>query len=464
MNIMVPFAMFGWIPLVVILFACMTPRRAVLMAFLLAWLFLPIAAYKIPMIPAYTKITAATLGTLLGVLIFDSTRLMAFRPKWVDLIILLWCVAKIGSSVSNGVGLYDGLSSAEYLILIWGLPWLFGRLYFSDAAGMRELVVGIALGGLMYVPLCLLEAKMSPQLNYWVYGFHAVDWAETKRLGGWRPTVFMQHGLMVGMWMCMSGLIAWWLWRTKGARKIWMLPAGIAAMAILVTALICRSFGAIGLLAIGMGSLWLASKTKRTFPMWCVLLFIPVYMFVRLSGTWSGNGLIELSTMVGSSDRAGSLQVRLHSEDQFIRAGWHQPWFGFRGWYNTTDLQDKNSRTGIPDALWMIEFTAAGLFGVTALTSYLLLPTALAWRKIKPADWKNPDVLTAIGLGMIVTLSMVDNLFNAMLNPMFMLGAGALSGWSKTITARRPSVPGAKTPSLGARTSPVWTTKKNASL
>jgi hypothetical protein len=428
MTPLVPIMMFGWIPVVFLMFWMLPPRRALLAAFILAWLFLPLADFKIPMIPSYTKMTAATLGSLIGLLIFDSRRLFDFRPSWIDLPVAVWCVARFGASMTNGYGAYDGFSQVEYTILTWGLPWLFGRLYFTDAQGMKELAIAFVLGGLIYVPLCLYEARFSPQLARWVYGIQ-IDFAEVKRFGGWRPTVFMQHGLMTGMWMCMTGMMAWWLWSAGKVRTILRMSMFWIMLGIVVTAILCKSFGAIALLIMGTGALWLASKLKRTWPLLLVLAIPPAYITLRISGMWSGENLIYLAGELGSSDRAGSLSSRINSEDQFIQAGWHKPIFGFRGWYNTVGLQSDETKRGIPDALWMIEFTGSGLVGLACLVTYLLLPPFLVWWRFARRDW-GPTQVPVLGLAMIVCLSMVDNLFNAMLNPVFMLTAGALGGWA----------------------------------
>jgi hypothetical protein len=423
LTILVPISMFGWIPMVVLLFWALPPRRAVLAAFLITWLFLPERiGYKIPALPAYTKFTAATLGTLVGILLFDAKRLATFRPQWIDFPIVLWCVAKLGSSISNGHGVYDGLSSLEHFLLTWGLPWLYGRLYFGDAAGIQELAKGLVIGGLIYVPLCLFEIKMSPQINMFTYGLYQHDFDQTKRFGGWRPTVFMQHGLAVGMWMCMSGLTAWWLWLTGSISRIGRIRMSWAAPSILVTAVLCKSFGAIALLVTGMGALWIARKTRRSWTLWVIWAFVPLYMALRLSGVWSGAGLVEWSASIGNAERADSLRSRLYSENQFIHAAWQRPWLGYRGWYNT-DAQD-----AIPDALWMIELTAGGILGLGGVTLYWLWPAARCWRQMSQKDWNNGTVHSMIVLGVVISLSMIDNLFNAMLNPLFMLAAGALGG------------------------------------
>ena len=41
MGFLTPISMFGWIPVVLVLFAILPARRAVIFSFLFAWLFLP---------------------------------------------------------------------------------------------------------------------------------------------------------------------------------------------------------------------------------------------------------------------------------------------------------------------------------------------------------------------------------------------------------------------------------------
>ena len=85
---------------------------------------------------------AAGVGVLGGVLLFDSAHLLTFRPRWFDLPMLLWCFSRCFASLANGLGLYDGLSEALSLTLIWGVPYLIGRLYFGGADGLRAFAVG----------------------------------------------------------------------------------------------------------------------------------------------------------------------------------------------------------------------------------------------------------------------------------------------------------------------------------
>src|SRR5438105_15401416 len=98
MGFLVPLTLFGWIPCVLALFALLPPRRAVITAFLAAWLFLPMAGYKVPGLPGYTKMSATALGVLMGAAIFDTDRLLAFRPRWIDVPRILWRTSPFASS------------------------------------------------------------------------------------------------------------------------------------------------------------------------------------------------------------------------------------------------------------------------------------------------------------------------------------------------------------------------------
>ena len=175
-------ALFGAIPLTLVLFALLPARCAVVTGAIAAWLFLPCTGVDLPGFPDYTKATAATAGILLGTLVFEPARLAAFRLRWFDLPMLLWSLCPFASSLSNGLGPYDGLSAALGQTIAWFLPYLVGRLYLTDVEGLRELALGMIIGGLCLVPLCLFEFKMSPCVSRMVYGVSQVGGGTVRRL------------------------------------------------------------------------------------------------------------------------------------------------------------------------------------------------------------------------------------------------------------------------------------------
>ena len=89
--------------------------------------------------------------------------------------------------------------------MIWGVPYLIGRFYFNDAAGTRDLALGLLLGGILYLPFCLFEIRMSPVLHTTLYGLHPASIYQTpaaRRLAPSRSSSSMAWPW--GMWMCMS--------------------------------------------------------------------------------------------------------------------------------------------------------------------------------------------------------------------------------------------------------------------
>src|SRR5437870_13691485 len=109
MNTTARLTLILWPVALLAIFAIMRPRRAVLFGTIAAWLFLPNGGFKLPGLPDYTKSSATNSGLLLCVLLFDSKRLLNFRPKWYDLPMALWCVGYVVTAVLNDHGLYDGL-------------------------------------------------------------------------------------------------------------------------------------------------------------------------------------------------------------------------------------------------------------------------------------------------------------------------------------------------------------------
>jgi hypothetical protein len=434
-TILVPITLYGWIFVAIGLFALMTPRRAVLAAYLLAWLFLPQAGIPFKGFPDLDKISATGLGALIGVVLFDAGRLLRFRPSWVDLPIVVWCLVSIPSALNNELPagassqLYDGLSGVVKDIFLWGIPYFIGRLYFNDLASLRELAIGLFLGGLIYIPFCAYELKMSPQLHQMVYGFHPSNFLMTIRFGGWRPMVFMQHGLMVGMWMTSASLVGVWLWRTGALKSIFHIPISVLVVMLIVVTVLCKSTGAIVLLGLGLAILFANSTLRSSAVLVVALSLTPLYMFVRAEGLWDGRALIDVAKMI-SDERADSIAGRLENEDMLIEKASTKPWFGWGGWGGWRVYDQKTGEDiTVSDGMWVIARGEKGMVGLVSVTAVVLLPFAILLRRIPARYWSTVAGGPPAALAMLLMLYSIDNLFNAMLNPIYLLAAGGLSGF-----------------------------------
>jgi hypothetical protein len=425
MSFLVPVTLFGWIPFVILLFTLLPPRRAVIWSFLLAWLFLPMAGYGVPGLPDYTKMSATTFGVLIGAALFDTDRLLSWRPRWIDIPMFVWCTSPAVSSYVNGLGIYDGASEIVRQFITWGLPYVIGRIYFNDLEGLRELAIGILIGGLIYVPLCWFEVRFSPQLHKWIYGFRQHSFIQNVRDGGYRPMLFMQHGLMVGMWMGMTTLVALWLWRSKAVEKVYDIPMYVIIPAMFFTVYLCKSKYAVLLLATGMAALFTA-KWLRTKVLLALLLLVPMtYTALRATAIVRGENIIAMAEAVFGEERSRSAAVRINNENQLAERAMEKPMWGWGGWGGAR-VQDEQGRDLITDSLWIITLGKYGFVGLTAITVVLLLPMALVLFDWRVELWHHPLVAPIVVLGMVVALYMFDHLMNGMVNPIFMLAAGAV--------------------------------------
>src|SRR5262245_20058831 len=190
MNGIVGIALVGWLPFSIAVFALLSPRPAALVTMIGGWLFLPVASLSFPGLPDYTKYTAVSLGTLAGLVLFGSRAFVGLRPGWHDLPMLLWWAVPAASSLADGHGGYDAIAATVTPAVQWGIPYLVGRALFRDLDGAAQLARGICIGGVVYAPLCLWEARMSPQLHATVYGFAQHDFDQCIRDHGYRPMVF----------------------------------------------------------------------------------------------------------------------------------------------------------------------------------------------------------------------------------------------------------------------------------
>ena len=422
----VPLLLFGWPVLALLLFLVMRPRRAVLATFILAVLFLPVAGYKVAGLPAYTKITATCLSAFMGVLLFDTRQLLAFRPAWPDLPMAIWCVCPFFSSVTNGLGLHDGFTSVFYQTVTWGIPYVLGRIYLKDLLGMYELALAIFIGGLIYMPLCLLEVRISPQLHTWVYGYHQHSFDQTLRFGGYRPTVFMEHGLMVGLWMSMATLAGFWLWYRKTVRTLFRIPMAWLVAAMAVTTILCKSLGALVLLAVGVGVL-IATRKSSSRGFVIALALAPVfYILLRIPGIWSGDDLTELASTV-SPGRAASLRFRLQNEDLLLERAKVRPLFGWGGW-GRARVRDMHGRDiSVTDGLWIIAFGNNGLVGLASIVGSFLVAVGGLVRRFPGQVWNHRYLAPSVAMCVMVLLFLVDCLFNDMKNPAYSLAGGGLA-------------------------------------
>jgi hypothetical protein len=421
-------ALAAFLPFCAVLFGLLPARTAVLSGFVAGYLFLPQGERLVPgVLPDIDRFVVTHCALLLGVVLLDFRRLSRLRPHALDLPIIVLCATPFFSSVTNGLGAYDGLSGVMSRSIGWGIPYLLGRAYLADDVGMRKLALAIVIGGLLYVPLCLLEVRLSPQLHNWAYGYHQHSFYQTYRLSGFRPTVFMQHGLAVGLWMASASLLGVWLLVSGAISKRRRAAFGALVLALLATTVLCKSLGSLILLSVGVGALLVGRLLGRAWPILLLLVIPPTYVVVRAREVWTGDELVSVVKRDISADRAQSLAFRLRNETALSRKALERPAFGWAG-YGRAAVQDEDGRTNtIVDGYWIQAMGQNGVVGLLALGGVLMVPVVVFLRSRGPrALWVEAPEGT--GLAALLAIVSLDDLMNAMFSPFPVLAAAALTG------------------------------------
>ncbi|NJO78103.1 MAG: O-antigen ligase domain-containing protein [Cyanobacteria bacterium RM1_2_2] len=437
-NLLVPLVMFAWIPIVLYMFSRLPARQAVVYSFLAAWLFLPEAEMQLSGLPDYSKTTATCYGILIATFIFDVGRFSTFKFSWLDIPMVVWCLSPFASALTNDFvpfagysPLYDGFSSSLDRTALWGVTYFLGRIYLNSWAGLRQLAIGIFLGGLAYVPLCLFESRFSPQLHRIFYGaFAAGDFSQTMRLGGFRPTVFMQHGLAVGAFMMASTLIGLWLWQTNTIRQVRGIPMGWLLGAMFLAFALLRSTGALALLMIGVAMLVVAKYLRTALPVFLLVAAMALYLYIN-AGTeiYFTDQLLDFLKQIFPEDRVASLEFRLNNEELLVDHARERLTFGWSGWNRSRVIVPETGKPAVQDSLWVIALGENGLVGLVSLFSAMLLPVVvLFWSRCPARLWMHPQVAPAVGVAVALVLYMLDCILNAMINPIYILACGGIAG------------------------------------
>jgi O-antigen ligase len=344
----------------------------------------------------------------------------------------LWCLTPFFTSLSNGLGAYNGVSQVATHVIHWGVPYFLGRLYLVDAVGMKELAVGIMLGGLLYVPFCLFEILQGPYLHKIVYGFHQHHIGQAVHFGGWRPMVFMVHGLMVGLWMAAASLICIWLCRNRALPKVLGISPWWLALVLVGTTLLVKSVNGWVLLVMGSVLLFSAQRFRSHLLIYGVIALIPLYLSLRGTGVWSGAEIVSLTAKALNEERAQSLTVRFENERLILDKAKRRPILGWDGW-NRNKLHELAGFEvyviSVTDSFWIIAFGSYGLVGLTSVMISLLVPIVLFLRRHPPPMWLHRYLSPCAVIVVILLLYSIDNLLNAMVNPVFTLALGGVAGF-----------------------------------
>lgn len=438
-----------WPLVAIFLFATRPLNQALVWTILGGYLLLPVGTeIKFPGVPAFDKNSIPALIAVAGCL-FVARRPARRTGAKIGLPELLLAALLIGPFITSefngdalqvggiygtiaipGMGHYDALSAAVAQLIVL-LPFLLGRRHLGSFEDNRAILRGLTLAGLIYTLPMLLEIRLSPQLHAWIYGYFPHSFEQQMRDGGFRPVVFLGHGLRIAFFAMIAILASTALWRCRER----VVPASSALVTgwLSLTLLLCKTLGAF-VYAMILAPLIMYVKPRSQVKLAAVLVSLAlIYPMLRATALFPTEFFLEAAGVV-SLEREASLKVRFDQEKALLDRASERPWFGW-GRFGRNRIYDNSGKdVTLSDGHWIITMGTFGLFGFLAEFGLLSLTVFRTMGAMRYARSLREQVFLAT-LALIVAVGLVDLLPNATINPTSWLFAGALLGRAEALRA-----------------------------
>lgn len=395
-------------------------------------LILPVGVeIDFPLVPPFDKSSISVLSALFC-LRFIKKQTISLLPstKAERLLAIMFLIVPFITTYNNpesiissdgaiklGLTNGDAVSAvvANYILLI---PFFIG-IFIVRSYEDQVLIFKLAtIAGLIYALPILFEVRMSPQLHVWVYGFFPHSFVQQVRYGGFRPVVFLGHGLEVAMFIAITIGTATSLWREK--IKIRNFSNAAIVVFLLIILVLCKSAGALlyGIFLL-IAIRWFNYKTLMRGSIVAGSMFL-LYPLLFLGDFFPHQFLLDLAADV-DSERAGSLQFRFEHEARLLEHARQKIFFGWGGWGRA------RLSGSITDGAWIITLSGYGLLGFGAIGGLSWLAIWRGYRSIRflPTD-KMKTLLASHAL--IISIVLIDQIPNASWNMWTWFLIGALVG------------------------------------
>ncbi len=463
-----------WPIVTVSIFRRLPVARALIWSILLGYLALPgfPAGFDFPLLPPLDKMSIPPVAILLA-MVFIKHEKIKWLPHSTLVRVLLgmvllgpfltvWTNGEPLVFVTNflrGLWFLDGIALGFSQAMIIA-PFLLARQFLRTEESHRDLLLAIAIGGLVYSIPILVEVRISPQLNYWIYGFYPGAFEQTIRAGGFRPTVFLQHGIWVAFFAMLSATCALAVWRNDSQKRTrWLLPLTVYLLGI---AVLCKTLSPL-IYAAFLLPMFMWAGLRLQLRVACVLAALTIAYPVLKSADLVPTETILQKAAAISPERAESLRFRLENEDQLLERAFEKPAFGWGTWGRNHIRNPYNGNIeSIADGLWTLTLGIFGWVGFLGQFGLLAIPIFfLTWqvfladnsvrsrqgriRALKipapPREERTDASMRASAycgvMALMLGVNMIDLLPNATLTPLTWLIAGALLGHAEHIAAER---------------------------
>lgn len=454
----------GLWPLIAIgLFQWLPPVRAFLANIFLSYLFLPTAPvqFDLPLLPPLDKETLPALSLCLAVFIAVQQGRLE-QVSWIPQsrllrgLLAVFVLSPLFTVLANtdalffgriglpGLGLRDAISLVLTRIIMI-VPMLVALGLLRRRQDLRDMLLGFALFGLIYSAPMLIEVRLSPQLNNWIYGFYQHLFDQSIRFGGYRPVVFLYHGIWVAFFAMSATLATAAIARQSAGPE--RARAAILMLYLFVVLVLCKSIGALLYALILLPLVLFMPQRIQILLAMIIATAALTYPVIKGAGLLPEQTLVEAFARI-SAERANSLQFRLNNETLLLERAMERPWLGWGSWGRNQIYDPITGEELIADGRWVIAIGFYGWIGFIAEMGLLAAPIfvmVLRYGTLHAAGLSTLAGATAL----ILSVNILDLLPNATLTPLTWLLSGGLLGHCEYLRHRRQA-PDPATPSSPA--------------
>jgi hypothetical protein len=203
-----------------------------------------------------------------------------------------------------------------------------------------------------------------------------------------------------------------------------------------VATVLCKSANGVVFMILGVLAFLAWNRKTRTGFLLFLLLVVPAYIVFRMQNAVTVEEIIDFLGRIFDPERIESLSVRLRQEDLFGARTRLQPVFGWGGFGRGWPIDPlTGQKIGWVDSLWVIVSNTYGIFGLVACFLGMGIGPLSIFRSMARAPARvlgvedlprPPHAQDAVALSAVVTIFLLDSLLNGMINPVYIMYAGAL--------------------------------------
>lgn len=392
-----------------------------------------------PLLPPLNKKSITSLVLLLSLFLLGK-RFSLFEPGVTTKLMFFYCVGVFltaelngGATLSGGALLpglshYDALTSV-FKTLLFLMPFLLGRYFFKDIIDNKVVFKFLVVTALFYSVFMLFEVRMSPQLHSWVYGFSPTVFAQQVRAGGFRPFVFIGHGLPLAFWFSTCVMAAATLHKNKVRCSV--LSPLMLVCYMLVVLLLCKTVSAMLYACFALFLIYNLSPTRQLKWVFMFSLTVLLYPLSKILGLFPTAELVNLIEIF-SPERAQSMEFRFKNEEVLLSRAMERPFFGWGDWGRNRVYDELGKDISVTDGKWILELGMHGFIGFFMYYSILIAPLFYANKAIRYIQDKNQQYYFST-MAIILLVSLVDSIPNTNMGSIQLLLAGVLMGQSERL-------------------------------